>query len=145
MHLIDWRAGLKNSFCSIQTCSWIKENNKEMVKVVGNNNQRQHEGSLFNSYYTTPFFGLLHFTLDTYLIILSVKEWYMKYSRPLANTLPNWRMGCSTEPLLDHSKLMKQLKWTLLTITILWTRLTLHYGNMIYLLVLKTYEKNSLL
>ena len=43
------------------------------------------EGSLFNSYHTgigegaTPFTGLLHFTLDPYLIMLSVKQGGIKY------------------------------------------------------------------
>ena len=35
------------------------------------------QGDLFNSYYTFP--GLLHFTLDTYLILLSVKQLGIKY------------------------------------------------------------------
>ena len=63
-------------------------------------------------------------------------------TRPLANTLPNWRMSWSTKPLLDHSKLMKQLNWTLITITILWTRLTLHYGN-IFTGAKKLWKKNN--
>ena len=47
--------------------------------IVGDCSRRQPEGSLFNSYYTdvegtTPFPGLLHFTLDMYLILLSVKQ-----------------------------------------------------------------------
>ena len=44
------------------------------------------EGSLFNSYYNrsvgegvTPFPGSFHFTLDTYLIMLSVKQGGIKY------------------------------------------------------------------
>ena len=44
------------------------------------------EGSLFNSYYNwgvgegiTPFPWLLHFTLDTYIILLSVKQGGIKY------------------------------------------------------------------
>ena len=47
---------------------------------VGNHSQGQPEGFLFNSYYTkvwggsTSFPGLLHFTLDMYLIMLNVKQ-----------------------------------------------------------------------
>ena len=45
------------------------------------------KGSFFDSYYTTdgvgegvtPFPGLLHFTLNTYLILLSVKQGGIKY------------------------------------------------------------------
>ena len=46
---------------------------------VGDQSQGRLKGSLFNSYNTevlgraTPFPGLLHFTLDPYLIMLSVK------------------------------------------------------------------------
>ena len=62
---------------------------------------------------TTPFPGLLHFTLETYLIMLSVKQGGIKHSfwvfgrtqpeieprspGPLANTLPlsQWWLECS--------------------------------------------------
>ena len=52
---------------------------------VGNCCRGQPEGSLFNIYFTkmqkkaTPFPGLLHFTLETYLIMLSVKQGGIKY------------------------------------------------------------------
>ena len=49
---------------------------------VGNRSRGRPEGSLFNSYYTegaTPFPGLLHFTLDTYFILLTVKQGGIKY------------------------------------------------------------------
>ena len=46
-----------------------------IVSKVGNRSRGRPEGSLSNSYYTTtPFPGLLPFTLDTYLILLSVKQ-----------------------------------------------------------------------
>ena len=51
----------------------------------GDRSRGQPEGSLFNGYYTeawgraTPFLGLLHFILDTYLIILSIKQRDIKY------------------------------------------------------------------
>ena len=57
---------------------------------VGNLSRGWPEGSLFNSYYTevlgggdTPFPGLLHFTLDPYLIMLSVWRcpWCNSYCR----------------------------------------------------------------
>ena len=48
--------------------------------------ESRQEGSLFNSYYTevygkgaTPFPGLLHYTLDTYPILLCVKQGGIKY------------------------------------------------------------------
>ena len=48
--------------------------------------RRRLEGSLFDSYYTTvlgegatPFPGLLHFTLDPYLTMLSIKQGNIKY------------------------------------------------------------------
>ena len=51
---------------------------KFILKVVVDDCIRgQPEGSLFNSYYTFP--RLLHFTLDTYLILLSVKLGGIKY------------------------------------------------------------------
>ena len=82
-----------------------------LVSEVGNRSQGRPEGSLFNSYYTkvygegaTSFPALLHFTLDTYLLLLIVKQGGIKYhfyvfgmtwpgieprsSGPLANTLP---------------------------------------------------------
>ena len=51
---------------------------------VGERRRGWPEGSLFNSYYTeilgrVPLPGLLHFTLDTYLILLSVKQGGIKY------------------------------------------------------------------
>ena len=51
-------------------------NNK--VSKVGDRSRGLPEGSLFNSYYTS-FPGLLHFTLDTYLIMLNVKQRGIKY------------------------------------------------------------------
>ena len=44
---------------------------------VGDLSRGWPKGSLFNSYYTegsTPFPGLLQFTLDPYLIMMSVKQ-----------------------------------------------------------------------
>ena len=82
----------------------------KVVSKVGDCSQGQPESSLFDSYYTevlgegaTSFPGLLHFTLDTHLIMLSVKQGGIKYYfvkvfrktrlgikprslRPLANT-----------------------------------------------------------
>ena len=81
------------------------------LSKVGDRRRERPEDSLFNSYYigveedTTPFPGLLHFTLDTYLILQGIKQggikyhfwslWYMtrfgidpSSPRPLANTLP---------------------------------------------------------
>ena len=56
------------------------------MSKVDDRNQGRPEGSLFNNYYTelvgegaTPFPGLLHFTLDTYLILLSVKQGGTEY------------------------------------------------------------------
>ena len=56
------------------------------ISKVGDLSRGWAEGSLFNSYYTevlgrgaTPSPGLLHFTLDTYLILLSVKHGGIKY------------------------------------------------------------------
>ena len=52
---------------------------------VCNRSQGQPEGSLFNSYYTKckeghyTFPGLLHFSPDLYLIMLSVKQSGIKY------------------------------------------------------------------
>ena len=51
------------------------------VKVI-DRSQGRPECSLFNTYYTegaTPFHGLFHITLDTYLIMLSVKQGGIKY------------------------------------------------------------------
>ena len=56
-----------------------------VVSKVGNCSQGRPEGSPFNTYYTgvregaTLFPGLFHFTLDTYLIMLSVKQGSIKY------------------------------------------------------------------
>ena len=56
------------------------------VSKIGDLSQGWPEDSLFNSYYTevlgegaTLFPGLLHFTLDLYLIMLSVKQGNIKY------------------------------------------------------------------
>ena len=50
---------------------------------VGDHSSGQSKGSLFNTYYTdegtTPFLGFLHFTLDMYLIMLSVRQGGIKY------------------------------------------------------------------
>ena len=52
---------------------------------VGDCSRGRSKGSFFNSYYTkvwggaTPLPGLLHFTLDMYLILLSVKQGDIKY------------------------------------------------------------------
>ena len=84
--------------------------NRYRVSKVGKFSQGVSECSLFNSYYTnvgkdaTPFLGSLHFTLHSYLIMLSVKQGGIKYhfwvfgmtrpeielqsARPLMNTLP---------------------------------------------------------
>ena len=56
------------------------------VSKFGHSSRGRPESSLFNRYYTevqgegaTPFPELLHFTLDTYLILLSVKQVGIKY------------------------------------------------------------------
>ena len=53
---------------------------------VGDHSREWSEGSLFNSYYikcvgedTTPLLVLFQFTLDTYLIMQSVKQEGIKY------------------------------------------------------------------
>ena len=46
------------------------------VSKVGDRSRGQQEGSGEGA---TPFSGLLHFTLDTYLILLSVKQGGIKY------------------------------------------------------------------
>ena len=48
---------------------------------LGDCSQGRPEGLIFNGYYTgtTPFRGLLNFTLDTYLIILNAKQGGIKY------------------------------------------------------------------
>ena len=46
------------------------------ITAAGDHSRGRPEGSPFNSYYTM---GLLHFTLDTYLILLSVKQGGIKY------------------------------------------------------------------
>ena len=52
----------------------------EWVSRVGDRRRGQPEGSFFNSYYTaTPFSGLLHFTFDTNLMLLSVKQRGIKF------------------------------------------------------------------
>ena len=52
--------------------------------LFGNHSRGRPEGSHFNSYRrvgegATPFPGFLHFTLDTYLILLSIKQGSIKY------------------------------------------------------------------
>ena len=56
------------------------------MNKFSNRSRGRPEGSIFNSYYTmawgrwaTPFPGLLHFTLDTYFIMLSVKQGGIKF------------------------------------------------------------------
>ena len=53
------------------------------ISKVGEHSRGWPEGSLFDSYYTgegaTPSPGLLHFTLDPYLTMLSVKQGGIKY------------------------------------------------------------------
>ena len=55
------------------------------IYKVGDRSRGQPKGSLFNSYSrdigegATPFLGLLHFTLDTYLVMLNVKQVGIKY------------------------------------------------------------------
>ena len=56
------------------------------ISKVSDGSRGHPDGSLFNSYYTkvrggggaTPFPGLLHFILDPYLIMLSVKQKVIK-------------------------------------------------------------------
>ena len=69
----------------------------------------------------TPFLGLLHFTLDTYLILLSVKQGGIKYHfksfwydvtrrlNPLANTLSTWPI---------NSKLVSKLFYFLCNVSV---------------------------
>ena len=56
------------------------------ISKVGDHSRGLHEGCLFDSLLhqgvgegVTPFPGLLHFTLDPYLIMLSVKQGGIKY------------------------------------------------------------------
>ena len=72
---------------------------------------------LFNSYYTlgkgaTPFPGLLHFTLDPYLIMLSVKQsgifWVFGMSRPGIEPWSPWPLA--------NSLLIRQMAWFLFVI-----------------------------
>ena len=65
--------------------NWIVLNKKKVSKV-GDNSRGWPQGSLFDSLLhqgvgegATPFPGLLYFTLDPYLIILSVKQGGIKY------------------------------------------------------------------
>ena len=56
--------------------SRMNVNVTDISSEVGDCSQRRPKGSLFNTYYTegtTPFSWLLPFTIDTYLIMLSVK------------------------------------------------------------------------
>ena len=65
---------------------WQMPRQDTYTLVVGDCRRGQLECSLFNSYYTkvvgegtTPFPWLLHFTLDPYLIMLSIKQGSLKY------------------------------------------------------------------
>ena len=76
MGQIDLFKNLKNLFKKV----YIK------VSKVGDHSRGWPEGSLFDSLLhqgvgegATPFPGLLHFTLDPYLIMLSVKQGGIKY------------------------------------------------------------------
>ena len=60
--------------------------NSTFISKVGDHSRGWPEGSLFDSLLhqsvgegATPFPGLLHFTLDLYLIMLSVKQGGIKY------------------------------------------------------------------
>ena len=90
-HRLIWRHthfyGVKSA--NIVLCVYIylkKERISRINKKVGDHSRGWLEGSFFNSYYTevygkgtNPFPGLLHFTLDVYLIILNIKQGAIKY------------------------------------------------------------------
>ena len=73
----------------LPTMNWSDQNLNEIMslfKQVGDLRRGWPKGSFFNSYYNrgvgegaTPFPGLLHCTLDPYLIMLSVKQGGIKY------------------------------------------------------------------
>ena len=89
----------------ISLCILINATGSKVKKSkVGDPSRGWPEGSLFDSLLhqgvgegATPFPGLIHFTLDPYLIMLSVKQggikyhflslWYPRSPGPLANTL----------------------------------------------------------
>ena len=71
--------GEAENFSSLTCISYVKSK-------VGDHSRGGPEGSLFDSLLhqgvgegATPFPGLLHFTLDPYLIMLSVKQGGIKY------------------------------------------------------------------
>ena len=75
-------------FCFLQTVGFwsIFTFIQKLISKVGDHSRGWPEGSLFDSLLhqgvgegATPFPGLLHFTLDPYLIMLSVKQGGIKY------------------------------------------------------------------
>ena len=71
------------------------------VSKVGDRSQGRLEGSLFSSYYSEVYWrALFHFTLDFFLIMLSVKQggikyhfWVFRMTRPGKIPLVSWDIG----------------------------------------------------
>ena len=95
--------------------------NIEVVSKFSDRSRGRSEGSLFNSYYTevlvggaTPSSRFLYFTLDTYLLMLSVKQGSIKY-----HFLSFWNgiEPCFSWVMGEHSshkanETVKNIKWT---------------------------------
>ena len=78
------------------------------IYKVGDHSRRWPEGSLFDSLRhqgvgegATPYPGLLHFTLDLYLIMLSVKQGGIKYHFLSLWYDSTWDWTRSPRPLVD--------------------------------------------
>ena len=79
---------------------------KKNVSKIGDRSRERPEGSLFNSYYTkgaSPFPGLLHFPLDTYLILLSAKQRGINYHFKVFDMTRPGVEPRSPGPLGEHS------------------------------------------
>ena len=87
----SWQMGSPEIFAGCELTDILQTEGDRDIRdrllwVVGNHSQGWPEGSFFDCLLyqgvgegATPFPGLLHFTLDSYLIMLSVKQGGIKY------------------------------------------------------------------
>ena len=100
-------------------CSWRRLLRRglefHVCTINGDRSRGWPDGSLFDSYYTkgaTTLLGLLHFTLDTYLIILSVKQGGIKYHFLSLWYDSTWAWIQVSQAIGEHSNLHANIRWS---------------------------------
>ena len=89
------KQGIYEMFLLDKSCSSVIT---KILKKVGDRSRGRPEGSIFNA---TPFLGLLHYNLDTHLILLRVKQGGIQHHFKVFGIIRHGIEPSSLGPLLN--------------------------------------------